>query len=147
MRLSDIKALPLGNKRKKRVGRGRRSGHGKSSGRGQKGAHARSGAGGLRHHEGGQMPLFRRFPKRGFSNKTFETKYAVVNVEDLNGFPAGAEVNADVLVAKRLVREKGRPIKVLGAGDLKVALKVTANRFSKSAAEKIRKAGGEVRED
>jgi len=146
MRLSDIKSQPLGNKARKRVGRGRRSGHGKSSGRGQKGAHARSGAGGLRHHEGGQMPLFRRFPKRGFSNDPFEVKYAVVNVEALNVFPAGAEVTPQALLEKRIVRKSGLPIKILGAGDLKVALKVAANRFSKSAAEKIRAAGGEVRE-
>ncbi len=146
MRLSDIKSQPLGNKAKKRVGRGRRSGHGKSSGRGQKGAHARSGAGGLRHHEGGQMPLFRRFPKRGFSNWEYQTKYAVVNVGDLNVFPAGSEVTPEALVAKRLVRETQLPVKVLGTGDLKVALKVTAKRFSKSAADKIRSAGGEVRE-
>ena len=146
MRLSGIKALPLGNKDRKRVGRGRRSGHGKSSGRGQKGARARSGSGGLKDHEGGQMPLFRRFPKRGFSNFKHEVKYAVVNVGDLNGFAAGAEVNTEALVARRLVRENRLPIKILGSGDLKVALKVAANRFSKSAAEKIRNAGGEVRE-
>ena len=146
MRLSEIKSRPLGNKAKKRVGRGRRSGHGKSSGRGQKGARARSGSGGIGNHEGGQMPLFRRFPKRGFSNAPFRVKYAVVNVEDLNAFPAGSEVNAEALMAKRLVREAAQPIKILGTGELKVALKVTAKRFSKSAADKIRNAGGEVRE-
>ena len=146
MRLSDIKALPLPNKRPKRVGRGRRSGHGKTSCRGMAGANARSGSGGLRHHEGGQMPLFRRFPKRGFSNDRFTTKYAVVNVEDLNEFPAGSEVNAAALKEKRLVRSVSDPIKILGNGKLTVSLKVTANRFSVTAVEKIRKAGGEVKE-
>jgi large subunit ribosomal protein L15 len=91
------------------------------------------------------MPLFRRLPKRGFSNARFATEYAVVNVEDLNRFAAGSQVNAEVLREKHLVRKRGLPIKILGKGKLTVALNVTADRFSRSAEEKIRQAGGEVR--
>jgi large subunit ribosomal protein L15 len=112
-----------------------------------KGALARSGAGGRRKFEGGQMPLYRRLPKRGFSNAPFRVEYAVVNVEDLNRFELGTEVNAAALHEKGLVsRGCGIRVKILGRGSLKVALKVVADRFSRTAVEKIRQAGGEVRE-
>src|SRR5512141_873472 len=113
MRLADIKALPLHGRKAKRLGRGRASGHGKSSGRGVKGALSRSGAGGRHNYEGGQMPLFRRLPKRGFTNATFAVEYAIINVEDLSAFAAGAEVDIQALRGKQLVRKNDARVKIL----------------------------------
>jgi len=144
MRLSDIKTLPLNHRRRKRVGRGTGSGRGKTCGRGHKGQRSRAGSRVRRTFAGGQMPLFRRLPKRGFSNARFAEEAAIVNVADLNRFEAGAEVNAESLRARRLVRKKGLKVRILGRGELNVALKVTADHFSRTAADKIRAAGGEV---
>jgi large subunit ribosomal protein L15 len=145
MRLSEIKSQPIHGKKRKRVGRGEASGTGKTAGRGHKGAKSRAGSGGKRNYEGGQMPLVRRLPKRGFSNFDFAVKWAYVNVEDLNRFESGAEVDEQALRDAGLLKKKNVSIRVLGRGKLKVALKVTADHFSSSAAEKIQKAGGEVR--
>ena len=146
MNLATVKATPYERKHRKRVGRGESSGHGKTSTRGHKGAKARSGAGGRPLYEGGQMPLFRRIPKRGFNNTAFKKVYAIVNVEDLNRFEANSTVNLQKLQEAGLVRRAMDNVKVLGRGDLKVALTVVANQFSGSALEKIKKAGGQPTE-
>lgn len=146
MNLRQIKGLPLSRKRRKRVGRGTGSGLGKTCGRGHKGAHARSGFSALRAHEGGQTPLFRRLPKRGFSNAKFRLAYAAVNVGDLNGFSAGTEITPELLLKKRKIRKLHAGVKILGDGALDVPLKVCAHRFSRAAVEKIKEAGGEVKE-
>jgi large subunit ribosomal protein L15 len=137
-----LKANPGARKRKTRVGRGRGSGLGKTSGRGQKGQKARSGGGVRPGFEGGQMPLTRRLPKRGFKNP-FRVEYQVVNVGQLNMFPAGTEVTVDLLREKRLVRRR-MPVKVLGEGDLDRALTVRVQAFSKSAIEKIEAVSGKT---
>lgn len=128
-------------KRKKIVGRGRGSGHGKTSGRGEKGQNARASGGVRPGFEGGQMPLIRRVPKRGFSF-TPKEKFQIVSLEKLNRFGAGVEVTPEVLLKERLVRYKERPIKILGDGELKHVLKIRAHAFSRSALEKIKKSGG-----
>ncbi len=145
MRLVDLRAKPLPHKRKKRIGRGRGSGWGCTAGRGNKGQKSRSGAGGRQYHEGGQTPLYRRFPKRGFSNADFSTPCEIVNVADLNQFEAGAEIGPEQLRAVRLIRRRGALLRVLGRGKIDVALKVSANAFTESAARKIEAAGGEIR--
>ncbi|MBX6378371.1 MAG: 50S ribosomal protein L15 [Clostridia bacterium] len=131
-------------RRRKRVGRGPGSGHGKTSTRGQKGQKARSGGAKGPGFEGGQMPLQRRLPKRGFNNARFATRYAIVNVGALNEFEDGSEVTPDLLLERRLVRDLLEGVKVLGDGELKRALTVKAHRFSKQAASKIEAAGGRV---
>jgi large subunit ribosomal protein L15 len=134
---------PKGAKRpKKRLGRGMGSGHGKTASRGTKGAKSRSGFRFKRGFEGGQMPLHRRVPKRGFHNP-FRIEYAVVNLDTLSEvFEAGSAVTPDVLRERGLVRLANAPIKVLGRGDVKKALTVRAHKFSGSAAQKIAAAGG-----
>jgi large subunit ribosomal protein L15 len=127
-------------KRPKIVGRGRGSGHGKTSGRGEKGQNARASGGVRPGYEGGQMPLIRRIPKRGFTF-TPKAKYHVVSLESLSRFSAGTEITPAELRKANLVRKDG-PIKILGDGELKHALTIKANAFSKSALEKIKKAGG-----
>ena len=127
---------------RKRVGRGPGSGHGKTASRGHKGAKSRSGFRFKRGFEGGQMPLHRRVPKRGFTN-IFRVEYAVVNLDTLGEvFDAGSEVTPEVLRERGLVRETGIPVKVLGRGDLSKKLTVRAHKFSGSAAQKIAAAGG-----
>jgi len=145
MRLADVRAERLPHRRRKRVGRGPASGLGKTAGRGSKGAKARSGAGGLRDHEGGQTPLWMKFPKRGFSNARFRVRHEVVNVAALNRFPAGSEVDPEALAEAGLVRRRNAVVKILGEGSLSVPLKVAAHAFSASAARKIQAAGGEIR--
>src|SRR5207302_2718372 len=140
MNLSTIRAPKKANSNKKRVGRGMGSGIGKTSGRGHKGQRSRSGSRMMRGFEGGQMPLHRRLPKRGFTN-IFRTEYAVVNVGDLAAL--GKTITPEVLV-KAGVCSKNDLIKVLGDGELKSAVTVHAHKFSKSAEEKITKAGGTV---
>lgn len=125
---------------RKRVGRGPGSGHGKTAGRGSKGQKSRSGYRHQRGFEGGQMPLHRRLPKRGFTN-IFRVEYDVVNISDLDRFDAGAAVNPETLAASRLTR-KNRPIKILGDGEIKKALTVSAHKFSASAKARIEAAGG-----
>jgi large subunit ribosomal protein L15 len=141
MDLSNLKPPKGANRNRKRVGRGPGSGLGKTAGRGSKGAQSRAGYHKKRGFEGGQMPLHRRLPKRGFHNP-FRVEYAVVNLDDLAAkFAAGAVVTPDVLRAERLVTTK-QPIKVLARGDIGVALTVKAHKFSGKAAEKIAAAGG-----
>ena len=139
MNLSTIRAPKKANSNKKRVGRGMGSGIGKTSGRGHKGQRSRSGSRMMRGFEGGQMPLHRRLPKRGFTN-IFRTEYSVVNVGDLAGL-GQKTINQEVLIKAGLC-SKNDLIKVLGDGELKSALTVQAHKFSKSAEEKITKAGG-----
>lgn len=140
MRLHDLKSTPGARVRRTRRGRGIGSGLGKTSGRGSKGQNARSGGGVRPGFEGGQMPLIRRLPMRGFQNP-FRVEYEVVNVGQLNVFPAGTEVTTDLLRERRLVR-RPLPVKILGEGDLDRALVVHAQKFSGTAREKIEAAQG-----
>jgi large subunit ribosomal protein L15 len=145
MMIHDVTKLVGRHKRRKRIGRGIGSGHGKTSGRGHKGAGSRSGySGSIRaSREGGQIPFFRRIPKRGFSNVQFATVFQVVNVKALNArFDDGAEVNPDMLVKVGLIPNTKTPVKVLGEGTLTKKLTVTAAAFSDAAKAKIAKAGG-----
>ncbi len=143
MDLSNLKPPKGATRNRKRVGRGPGSGQGKTAGRGSKGAQSRSGFHKKRGFEGGQMPLHRRLPKRGFFNP-FRVEYAVVNLDDLAArFAAGAVVTPETLRAARLVTTK-QPIKVLARGEIAVALTVKAHKFSGKAAEKIAAAGGSV---
>lgn len=145
MELAEILKLAGPHKKRKRVGRGIGSGLGKTCGRGHKGAGSRAGAKSRTLTEGGQMPLFRRLPKRGFSNFEFRTEFAVVNVGELESrFESGARVTAEAVLEAGLIRNLRYKLKVLGNGALTKKLKVEAAKFSKSAEEKIRSAGGEV---
>ena len=143
MRLNDIKPAPGAKSSRRRVGRGIGSGPGKTAGRGHKGQKARSGGFHKIGFEGGQMPLHRRLPKRGFSSP-FPKTFAVVNVESLNAFAAGDTVTPETLAGRRIVRALRDGVKILGDGELKIALTVRAHAFSKSAQEKIARAGGKV---
>ena len=143
MKLHELSPAPGSKKERKRVGRGIGSGNGKTAGRGHKGQNARSGGGVRLGFEGGQNPLYRRLPKRGFNNR-FRIEYAIVNVEDLNQFSAGTEVTPELLRESGLVKQMKDGIKVLGNGDLTVPLTVKANKFSQSAIEKIQAAGGKT---
>lgn len=146
MNIGEITKLVGAHKRRKRVGRGRGSGQGKTCGRGNKGAGQRSGWRRRALKEGGQMPTFRRMPKRGFSNVRFTTRYSIVNVGSLEScFEPGAHVTPQSLREARLIRNLRYPVKVLGDGDLAKKLIVDAAKFSSSATEKIEAAGGEVR--
>lgn len=129
---------------KKRVGRGSGSGLGKTSGRGQKGQKARSGVSISPLFEGGQTPLYRRIPKRGFSNAKFKTTYATVNVEALNVFEDGTVVTPALLKEKRIITKELCGVKVLGNGKLEKKLTIQANKFSNSALEKIKEAGSKA---
>lgn len=134
----------LRDKRAKRVGRGIGSGHGKTAGRGTKGQKARTGGAKGPAFEGGQTPLVGRVPMRGFNRKRFALRFATVNVADLNCFEDGARVDPEALRRAGLVKKLWDGVKVLGDGELTRRLTVAAHRFSKSAEEKIRRAGGEV---
>jgi|SRR5579862_9428790 len=141
MNLSDLAPASGATKKRKRLGRGPGSGHGKTSGKGHKGRGARSGGNTPPGYEGGQMPLQRRLPKRGFHNP-FRVEYSIVNLGQLEvGFEAGAVVDADALRARGLARA-GRPIKVLADGTLNKSLTVKANKFSAAAKQKVEAAGG-----
>lgn len=142
MKLHDLKPAPGSKRRRKRVGRGPGSGLGKTAGRGHKGQRSRAGYSRRPGFEGGQMPLIRRVPKRGFTN-IFRTEYAVINVVDLAAFEG--DVSPVELLAAGKVR-KGMPVKVLGRGDLAKALTVKAHRFSAAARQKIEAAGGQCEE-
>ncbi|MBP6863968.1 MAG: 50S ribosomal protein L15 [Candidatus Didemnitutus sp.] len=145
MRLHTLKNVKGAVHRKKRVGCGEGGGHGKTSGKGGKGQSARSGGSIRPGFEGGQMPLYRKLPHRGFNNYNFRTSYAVVNVGDLAKLDASVtEVNIEALVKAGLIRADGALLKVLGDGEITRALKVTANKFTGSAKEKIEKAGGQA---
>jgi large subunit ribosomal protein L15 len=144
MRLDEVNRGIRKNKKRKRVGRGPGSGHGKTCGRGEKGQRSRAGWSSHPTFQGGAMPMVRRIPKRGFNNR-WALKVLAVNVRDLEArFQAGDEVNPDSLRARSLAKGRYDVLKVLGAGELTKALTVTAHRFSKTAVEKIEKAGGKV---
>lgn len=145
MKLHELRPAPGSRHSIKRVGRGPGSGLGKTSGRGHKGQKARSGGSLPPWFEGGQMPLQRRLPKRGFTN-IFTRRYEIVNVGDLDVFAANTAVTPALLGERRLIRGRGLPVKILGDGELSKALTVQAHRFSKTAVEKIRAAGGQVQE-
>lgn len=146
MNIAEITSLAGANKRRKRVGRGRGSGSGKTCGRGHKGAGQRSGFRRRGMQEGGQMPTFRRIPKRGFSNVQFATTYSIVNVGLLESrFVNGAHVTLQSLLEAGLIRNLHHRVKILGNGELNKKLTVDAAKFSKSAMEKIQAAGGEAR--
>jgi large subunit ribosomal protein L15 len=142
MRLHNLKPRPGAKHRTKRLGQGESSGHGKTSGRGGKGQTARSGSSIRIGFEGGQMPLIRRIPKRGFNNARFTTKYNAVNVAELNQFDDGARVDETALTAIGLSKGRSDGIKILGAGDLAKKLTVIASAFSASARAKIEAKGG-----
>lgn len=143
MKLHELSPADGSKHSRKRVGRGPGSGLGKTSGRGEKGQKSRTGYSGRPGFEGGQMPLIRRVPKRGFNNSIFRTEYAVINVSDLAGLEG--EVTPEVLARRGLVRS-GQPVKVLGDGEVNAAVQVKANKFSKSARAKIEAAGGTCEE-
>jgi large subunit ribosomal protein L15 len=141
MKLHELSSATGSRHTRKRVGRGTSSGMGKTSTRGHKGQNARSGGGVRPGFEGGQNPLYRRLPKRGFNNR-FRTEFAIVNLEDLNNFAAGTEVTPQVLMETGIVKAPKDGIKILGNGEITVKLTVKANKFSQSAIEKIQAAGG-----
>ncbi|MBO4411878.1 MAG: 50S ribosomal protein L15 [Lachnospiraceae bacterium] len=143
MKLHELKAPQGASRAPKRKGRGTGTGNGTTSGRGMNGQNSRSGGGTRLGFEGGQMPLYRRIPKRGFNN-IFAKEVAIVNVEALNAFEDGSVVTPDLLVAEGLIKSKLDAVKVLGSGVLGKKLTVQANKFSKSAVEKIEAAGGKA---
>ena len=145
MKLGQLKPAEGATHSKKRVGRGHGSGLGRNAGRGDKGYHSRSGSKHRPWFEGGQMPLHRRVPKRGFSNFLFKKEFQVVNISDLELLTVDT-IDSNVLKDNGLVKYSMRPIKILGNGDLTKKLNVTANSFSLSAKEKIEKAGGSITE-
>ncbi len=143
MKLHELKSPSGANKRTKRIGRGIGSGHGKTSTKGHKGQKARSGGGVRPGFEGGQMPLQRRIPKRGFTN-IFGTRYAIVNVKDLNVFSDGTEVTPEVLKENGIIKSINDGVKVLGDGVLERKLILKVHKVSKQAAEKVTALGGRV---
>jgi large subunit ribosomal protein L15 len=142
MRLHDLKPRPGAKHRRKRLGQGESSGHGKTAGRGGKGQTARSGSSIRIGFEGGQMPLIRRIPKRGFNNARFTTHYVAVNVSDLNRFDDGAKVDETALRTIGLANGRADGVKILGQGELTKKISVTASAFSASAKAKIEAKGG-----
>ena len=144
MNLSNLKPRPGSKHRVKRLGCGESSGHGKTSGKGHKGQKARSGGSIRLGFEGGQMPLIRRIPKRGFNNAEFRTSYSIVNVGDLEQFDAGATVDESLLREKKIIRGISDGLKVLANGELSKRINLTATKVSAAAREKIEKAGGSV---
>jgi large subunit ribosomal protein L15 len=142
--LHNMRTRPGSRHRVKRLGCGESSGHGKTSGKGPKGQKARSGGSIRLGFEGGQMPLIRRLPKRGFNGAAFHKNFAVVNLSDLNAFKEGTVVNEQLLRESNLIRGHGAGLKILGGGELKHALTIETDRISVSAREKIEKAGGTV---
>jgi len=143
MKLHELTPAPGSRKAPKRVGRGPGSGTGKTAGRGHNGQKSRSGYSRMRGFEGGQMPLHRRLPKRGFTN-IFRTEYRTVNIERLNGFEVGSVIDPDALQNAGLLKKGSNQIKILGNGDLNVAITVRAHRFTGAAARKIEAAGGKA---
>ena len=144
MKLHELSTVEGSTHRRKVVGRGPGSGHGKTSTRGEKGQKARSGGGVHPWFEGGQTPLYKRLPRRGFSNARFARKYAIINVSDLNRFKDGDVVTPELLKEAGLVKKELNGIKVLGNGKLEKKLTVKANRFSSVAVSKIEAAGGKT---
>ena len=144
MKLCDIYGMGAPRRARKRLGRGRGSGTGKTAGRGHKGQKSRAGYSRRAFFEGGQMPLFRRIPKRGFNNANFCKEYAIVNVAALAAFNPNEEVTPDTLRAKGLVKTRRDGVKLLGDGDVDRPLTVKVHKISESARQKIEKAGGTV---
>ena len=144
MKLHELKPAEGSAKAAWRKGRGAGSGNGKTAGKGHKGQNARSGGGVRPGFEGGQLPLYRKLPKRGFNNSRFATVYAIVNVDALNVFEDGAVVDIEALLAKKIIRKANDGLKVLGNGELTKKLTVKASVFSASAKEKIEAAGGKI---
>jgi len=144
VKLYELQPAPGAKKLPKRKGRGHGSGNGKTAGRGHKGQNARSGGGVRPGFEGGQMPLYRRIPKRGFNNKIFAKKYAEINISNLELFENGTVVTAELLKEKGLIKKVYDGLAVLGNGELTKKLTVKAARFTKTASEKITSAGGKV---
>lgn len=143
MKLNELYAVEGSTKARKRVGRGQGSGTGKTSGKGEKGQNARSGGGVRPGFEGGQMPLYRRLPKRGFTN-IFAKKIVSINVDRLNVFENGTEVTPEVLLEARVISKVMDGVKILGNGNIEKALTIKGCKLSKSAVEKIEAAGGKV---
>jgi large subunit ribosomal protein L15 len=143
MKLHDLRPDKGSRKKRKRIGRGNSSGHGGTSTRGHKGQNARSGGGTRPGFEGGQMPLQRRIPKRGFTN-IFRKEYAVFNLSHLNRLTDVDAVDPEILRGKGLIRGRSKPVKILANGEMERPLRVKAHKFSKKAIEKIQAAGGEV---
>jgi large subunit ribosomal protein L15 len=143
MKLSELRPAEGATSNRKRVGRGKGSGLGKTAGKGHKGLRARSGGGTKPGYEGGQMPLQRRLPKRGFVN-TFRKEWAIVNVKELNRFPAGAVVDAEALRREGLIKGPADGVKLLGDGELTRKLTVKVDKASRTAVEKVVAAGGTV---
>ena len=144
MKLHELERNIKATGKKKRVGRGSGSGLGKTSGRGQKGQKARSGGSINPVFEGGQLPLYRRLPKRGFTNGKFRTRYAVINLKDLNVFENGTLVTPALLKAKGIIKNQLDGIKILGEGKLEKNLTIQANKFSTTALEKIKESGSKA---
>ncbi|HKM28894.1 MAG TPA: 50S ribosomal protein L15 [Anaerovoracaceae bacterium] len=143
MKLHELRAAEGSTKNRKRRGRGTATGQGKTGGRGMNGQNSRSGGGGRLGFEGGQMPLYRRLPKRGFTN-IWGTEYTIINVDDLNRFEAGTVVTQELLEEAGLVKQVKDGVKVLGDGTLDKAVTVKASKFTKTAIEKIEAAGGKA---
>jgi len=141
--INTLKPAPGANRKNKRVGRGIGSGHSKTATRGYNGQHSRAGSSMRPGFEGGQMPLYRRLPKRGFNN-IFRKEFVVVNLEKLASFEAGAKIDPVILRDNGIIKNLNEDIKILGTGEIANAIHVRAHRFSKSAIEKIQKAGGSV---
>ena len=146
MKLHELKPAEGSAKAAWRKGRGAGSGNGKTAGKGHKGQNARSGGGVRPGFEGGQLPLYRKLPKRGFNNSRFAKNYAIVNVEALNVFEDGAVVTLEALLAKKIIRKANDGLKVLGSGELTKKLTVQASVFSAAAKEKIEAVGGKTEE-
>ncbi len=144
MRLHTLSPAPGSKKTPKRKGRGSGSGLGTTAGRGHDGQNSRSGGGVRPGFEGGQMPLARRLPKRGFTNVTFKKIYSIVNIDDLNQFEEGTIVTQELLLEKRIIRKLNDGVKVLGNGEIEKALTVKVRKISKAAEEKIVAGGGKV---
>ena len=144
MKLHSMYPAEGATKNRKRIGRGTSSGTGKTAGKGHKGQNARSGGGVRPGFEGGQLPLFRRLPKRGFSNAKFKTEYAVINLSDLNRFENDTVITPELLKEMGLVKDMKDGLKILGNGEITKKITVKANKFSKIAKEKIENAGGKA---
>ncbi len=144
MKLHELERNVGAKQERRRVGRGMGSGLGKTSGRGEKGQKARSGVSIPAQFEGGQLPLYRRLPKRGFSNSDFKVRYATINLSDLNKFDDGCEVTPELLKSTGILKNQLAGVKVLGNGELEKKLTIKAHKFSKSAIEKIEKSGSKI---
>lgn len=143
LRLGNLKPPKGSVKKRMRRGRGEASGKGKTSGRGHKGALARSGARRATYFEGGQMPLYRRLPKKGFYNP-FRKEYSIINIVDLNRFEENAEIDKSILLENRIINKKDMPVKLLGEGEIRYPVIIKVDAASKSAVKKVTEAGGKV---